>query len=276
MPNPDSIEVLENNGEYAVIRIARTYQNSRIVQDMVVYASSPRIDFETEIDWKEDLQVLKAEFPVDVNTNKAKYEIQFGFVERPTTRNTSWENAAFEVCGHKWADVSDGGYGMALLNDCKYGHSAEDSVLSLTLLRSGDSPNMEIDREVHNFTYSIIPHSSEYSVKEITKQAYLLNNPLFAVSGALKETNSYSLFNVSGAVLDTVKPAEDGNGYILRLYEATNSTSSLKITSDAKISSAVFCDLLENDLNVKAEINSNEIEFKIKPFEIVTLRVVLD
>ena len=276
MPDPDSIEVLENNGEYAVIRISRFYQNSRITQDMVVYASSPRIDFETEIDWKEVLQVLKAEFPVDVNTNKAKYEIQFGFVERPTTKNTSWDNAAFEVCGHKWADVSDGGYGMALINDCKYGHSAEDSTISLTLLRSGDSPHLTADRELHNFTYSIIPHNSDYTVTEITKQASILNNPLFAVKGALKTGESYSLFNVFGAVLDTVKPAENGNGYILRLYEPTNSTTAVKITSDAKILSADFTDLLENNLDEKAEINSNAINFRIKPFEIVTLRVNLE
>ncbi len=276
MPEPYSISVTENTGEYAVIRIERRYQNSVISQDMVVYANSPRIDFETGIDWKEDLQVLKAEFPVDVNAVKAKYEIQFGFVERPTTRNTDWEQSRFEVCAHKWADISDGGYGMALLNDSKYGYSAEGSDISLTLLRCGDSPNADIDREKHYFVYSIIPHSAEYSVSEIVREAYLLNNPLFAVEGALKANKEYSLFAADGAVLDTVKPAEDSDGYILRLYEPCNSSGKVRITAGAEILSAEFTDLLEKSTDVAPVIESNELILTVKPFEIVTLRVRLN
>lgn len=276
MPEPYSIRLIKNTGEYAVIRVERRYQKSIISQDIVVYANSPRIDFETCIDWKEDLQVLKAEFPVDVNAVKARYEIQFGFVERATTQNTVWEQSKFEVCAHKWADISDGGYGMALLNDSKYGYSADGSEISLTLLRSGDSPNADIDREKHYFVYSIIPHSAEYSVEEITKEAYLLNNPLIAIDGALISDTEYSLFNVRGAVLETVKPAEDSDGYILRLYEPCNSSGNVRITAGAEILSAEFTDLLEKSTDVSPVIESNELIFTVKPFEIVTLRVRLN
>ncbi len=123
---------------------------------------------------------MKAAFPVDVNAEKAAYEIQFGNVERPTHWNTSWDVARFEVCGHRWADLSEGGYGVSLMNDCKYGYDIKDGEIRLTLLKSGIEPNPVADQEEHWFTYSIYPHAGDWKTASTTRAAYSLNVPLRA------------------------------------------------------------------------------------------------
>lgn len=272
MPKPDKVYLKKKTGEYAIIRTERKYMNSSIVQDMIVYARSPRIDFKTDIDWKEHSHVLKAEFPVDVNAVNATYEIQFGYVQRPTICNTSWDEARFEVCAHKWADISDNGYGMALLNDCKYGYSAKNSTISLTLLRCGCYPNPDADKEKHSFTYSILPHSGSFCDADVVKEAYLLNNPLFAVPKAV--TDAYSLVECTGAVLDTIKPSEVGDGWIFRIYEPYNKSENVKLKCGFNVKKAEFTDLMETEkIDIAHTVNDNEIEFSIKPFEIVTLKV---
>lgn len=281
MPAPAEISVREAGGERGVVRVVRFYQSSVITQDIILYANSRRIDFATEIDWKEHSQVLRTEFPLDVNALRTTYEIQFGHLERSNTRNTSWEDAKYEVCAHKWADMADGGYGMALMNDCKYGYSAENSVLGMTLLRCGNSPNPDADKELHTFTYSILPHEGSIVQAEIVKEAYMLNNPLFAVgvtqgSGALPA--AFSLFGCDGAVLETIKPAEDGNGLILRLYEPYNRSGKVTLRCGRPIVSAEICNLLEQPAEEEAAVEktANMISLPIKPFEIITLRICFD
>lgn len=278
MPAPYRIFAAEEKDEYAVIRMERRYMKSHITQDMIVYARSPRIDFKTEIDWKEHSQVLKAEFPIDVNAQRATYEIQFGHLERPTVYNTPWEDVKFEVCAHKWADISDGGYGMALLNDCKYGYSAKESTLSLTLLRCGNSPNPMADKERHQFVYAILPHIGDIREADVVKEGYVLNNPLFALSGRPgngKLPERFSLFECSGAVMDTIKPSEDGEGWVLRLYEPYNRSQAVCIKSGRKMKKVIPVDILEHPINDFAvTYTDDEITFRIKPFEIVTLRVM--
>ena len=280
MPAPERIFLYAADEESVTIRTERKYMNSFIMQDMIVYARSPRIDFKTEIDWKEHSQVLKVEFPVDVNAIRATYETQFGYLERPTVFNTTWDASKFEVCGHKWADVSDSGYGMALLNDCTYGYSAKGSTLSLTLLRCGNSPNPDADKERHNFVYSILPHSGGIRQAEVVKEAYLLNNPLFAIKGTVGETGipeAFSLFACNGAVLDTVKPAENGDGLVLRFYEPYNCSQTVAVRSGKKIQRVMPVDLMENPVD-DPQITQNEqgLSFVIKPFEIVTLKAWLE
>ena len=278
MPKPDSIKVILNTPECAKVEILRTYGSSTISQTIVMYARSPRIDIENKLDWKEHSQVLKAEFPIDVNALRATYEIQFGYIERPTTKNTSWEDAKFEVCAHKWADISDTGYGVSILNDCKYGYSADGSDLSITLLRCGNIPNPDADKEYHEFTYSILAHAGSIADADVVKEAYVLNNPLFAVDAMpmVNAPESYSLFNVKGAVLETVKPAEDGNGYILRLYEPYNRKNRVELTASNNIKSINMCDMLENDLtDNNINVFENKASFDINQFEIVTLRVIM-
>lgn len=278
MPKPEKLFVLEENDEYVIIRTERTYQSSVIVQDMIVYARSKRIDFVSRLDWKEHSQVLKVDFPVSVNASRATYEIQFGYLERPTVLNTSWDEAKFEVCAHRWADISDSGYGMALMNDCKYGYSADQSTLSLTLLRCGLSPNMDADKEIHEFTYSILPHTGSFKDADVVKEAYILNNPLFVACGAPFGESEFSLFEADGAVLETVKPAEDNSGYILRFYEPYNMSAKVTVKSGIIIEKAYEVDLLERKTGSDREIFVSEdkdaLSFDIKPFEIVTVKLL--
>lgn len=132
-----SAEWIENGPVRIVLRLTYRFCESDIVQDVIFYTKSRRIDFKTYVDWKQHQLLLKTEFEVDVNASEATYDIQFGSLKRPTHKNTSWDGAKFEVCGHKWADVSEGGYGVSILNDCKYGHDIHDGKMTLSLVKSG-------------------------------------------------------------------------------------------------------------------------------------------
>ncbi|MBR6646220.1 MAG: alpha-mannosidase, partial [Clostridia bacterium] len=167
-----------NEGGRAGLLIEREFLNSTIVQKVLVYENDRRIDFPTEIDWHNQHIIVKAMFPVNVHASNATYEVQFGNYERPTHQNTSWDAAKFEVCAHKWADISDGGYGVSLINDCKYGHSAEDSTIKLTLLKSATWPDNVDDQGKHEFTYSLYPHKDDFRKAGTVKEGYKLNQPI--------------------------------------------------------------------------------------------------
>ncbi len=165
-----------------VLRLVWRLHGSTITQRLTLYAHSPRIDFRTEVDWHAHQVLLKAAFPVAVRATRATYEIQFGSVERPTHWNTSWDWARFEVCGHKWADLSEGDYGVALLNDCKYGYDIKDNVMRLTLIKSGIEPDPQADQGRHVFTYSLLPHAGDWRQGGVAREAYALNYPAFAAA----------------------------------------------------------------------------------------------
>ncbi|MBE7050918.1 MAG: alpha-mannosidase, partial [Ruminococcaceae bacterium] len=188
-------EISENN--YAGFEITRKYGRSIITQKIIVYANSRRIDFENDIDWHEDHVVLKALFPVDIHSTRATYEIQFGNVERNTHQNTSWDQAKFEVCAQKWIDLSESGYGVSILNNCKYGHSVMENEMSITLIKCGTYPHPEADRGRHQFTYSLLPHNGDYTEGKTVNEAYILNRPLVALNsnGGGKLPEEFSLIN---------------------------------------------------------------------------------
>ena len=152
------------------VEIKRRYQNSHIEQTIYLYKDSRRLDFDTWIDWHEHHILLKAAFPVDVLSPTATFDVQWGNVERPTHRNTSWDWARFETCAHKWADLSEGDYGVALLNDCKYGYDVHDNVIRLTLLKSATSPDPLADEGEHRMTYSLLPHSGDWRDARSSRQ----------------------------------------------------------------------------------------------------------
>ncbi len=155
--------VVEENGPVrGVLRLTWRYGSSTIRQRLTIYRRSPRIDFRTEVDWWEQQVLLKVAFPVAVRSTRATYEIQWGSIERPTHWNTSWDYARFEVVGHKWADLSEGGYGVSLLNDCKYGHDIRGNTLRLTLLKSALRPDAAADKGRHTFTYCLLPHGGDW------------------------------------------------------------------------------------------------------------------
>ena len=168
---------IENGPVRATLALTREISNSLIRQKIHFYAQSRRIEFETYVDWKEHQHLLKVHFPVDVHTDEATFEIQFGNLTRKTHQNTSWDKARFESCGQKWMDVSEGHYGVSLLNDCKYGHSVKDGNIALTLIKSGIEPNPETDQEEHFFTYALYPHAEGWREAGAVREAYLLNQP---------------------------------------------------------------------------------------------------
>ncbi len=263
----------ENGPVEAVLEIERPYSKSLIRQKIHFYANTRRIDFETYVDWHESQHLMKVLFPCDVHTDEATFDIQFGNVTRKTHTNTSWDMARFESCGHKWADVSEGGYGVAVLNDCKYGHSVHEGEIGLTLIKSGIEPNATTDQEEHFFTYSVYPHAGAWRQSDVPQEAYKLNQPAFAVKGG-KAGESFSFAAVShdNVVLETVKKAECGDGIILRVYENRNMQTNAAITLGKNLKSVQECDLLENSTD-SVPFEGNQFRFTIHPYEIKTFLV---
>lgn len=270
-----STKVVEGNGVYGGLEITKRFLNSVITQTIIVYNDIPRIDFNTEVDWHEEHILLKAAFPVDVHANKATYEIQYGNLERPTHWNTSWDMAKFEVCGHKWADLSENGYGVSLLNDCKYGYDIKDGVMRLTLIKSATSPNPEADKGKHCFTYSLMPHSGDFREGGTIKHAYFINNPLMAAKangkGDLPGEFSLARVDKDNVIIEVIKQSIDGEGYIIRVYEAFGKRTKATVSFGLVVSDVFETDLLENELR-KKEINGNNLEIEIKPYEIKTFK----
>lgn len=270
------VSVLETGPVRARVRVEKTYRQSRIMQDIVLYDQLARIDFITHCDWQERQVMLKAAFPLEVRAMSAACEIQYGVVERPTHRNTSWEQEKFEVCAHRWVDLSEGNYGVSLLNDCKYGYDVEGSVLRLTLLRGPEYPDPNADRGEHDFTYSLYPHQADWRQGETVFAAASLNQPLTCVVGAapLAGTNSaQSFFTVKGpAILDTVKPAEDGNGWILRFYEPNGSRGTVTLKTLRPAQKVTACNHIEEDGEVIPS-TPDSFSFPIRPFQVCTFRI---
>lgn len=273
----DSVEVVEQGPVRAAVEVARSFNGSTLRQRVVISADSPRIDFETEVDWHESHKVLKALFPVDVNASKARYEIQFGNVERTTHSNTSWDKAAFEVAAQKWMDVSEPGFGASLLNDCKYGHHTVGSEMRLSLLRSPKEPDPEADMGEHAFTYSLMLHGGDYAAAGTVREAYDLNVPLVAEvveasAGGLPAWKSFFSVDASNVVLETVKRAEKEDATILRLYECHSRREQVTLTADVPFTRVFECGIMEDNLHEVAS-EGNTFTFEIRPFEIKTFKL---
>uniref|UniRef100_A0A8C0VTU5 alpha-mannosidase n=1 Tax=Cyanistes caeruleus TaxID=156563 RepID=A0A8C0VTU5_CYACU len=226
-------------------------KSSTLSQEIILDAACPYLRFLTQVEWKEAHKFLKVEFPVQVRSTNATYEIQFGHLQRPTHWNTSWDWARFEVWAHKWLDLSEHGFGVALLNDCKYGASAHRNVLSLSLLRAPKSPDSTADIGHHQFTYAVMPHQGSFQEAGVIQQAYNLNFPLHMVPASCAQCSPWSAFSVSSpaVVLETVKQAEDRpEALLVRLYEAHGSTVTAWLQTSLPVKEAMLCDLLERPL----------------------------
>lgn len=268
-----------SQGETAVIRSSWKFNRSVLTQDMIVYADDRRIDFVTTVDWKEKQVFLKAYFPVDVHAGKASYEIQFGNIRRPTHTNTEWDFARFEVPGHRWADLSQGNYGVAILNDCKYGYDVHENVLGLSLLKSAVRPDETADRKVHHFTYSLYPHRGTAETADVTKAAINLNMPVLTqcvlADGQGESFVRYSFVHTDCGhiLLDTVKLAEDGKSCVVRLYEYKNcSDDKAGLFFDRTVKRVTETNLCEEEER-EITVNGNGIAFAIGCYEIKTFKV---
>jgi alpha-mannosidase len=232
-----------------------------------------RLEVETEVDWHEREKVLKAAFDVDVHTDHAAYETQFGHVVRPTHENTTWDAARFEVCAHRWVHVGESGYGVGLANDATYGHDVTRhpregggtfSRVRLSLLRAPLFPDPETDQGRHVLRYALVPGAS---IAGAAEAGYALNLPLRRRTGSAVEP----LVRVDGtAYVEAVKLAADGSGdVVVRLYEPLGTRTSVRVSASFEHSSVTEVDLLERPMDTGSWDGER---LRLRPFQIVTLR----
>ena len=268
-----------HDGARSGFQISRNFLSSTIVQTIWLYEDTPKLEFETEVDWKQEHILLKAAFPVTVNSTRATYDIQFGTIERPTHTNTSWDEAKFEVCAHKFCDLAEFDYGVALLNDCKYGHDVHDGVMRLSLLKSATWPSTTADRCHHTFTYALVPHVGDYRTAGIIQMAYAMNNPMSAIElpaqhGTLPEQYSLVRLSQPNVILETIKEAENGTDLVLRMHEAWNKTSDVEITLGFTPKRIYETDLMENTVQ-EIPFTENSFHLRFTPFDLRTIKIEL-
>lgn len=271
----ESVEVIEEGPLCATIEIKRRILNSPYTQRISLLYNSPQLTVETDIDWQERNILLKVAFPVQILAAQATFEIQWGSVQRPTHRNTSWDWGRFETCAQKWVDLSEGGYGVSLLNDCKYGHDIRDNVMRISLLRGTTAPDPQADYGKHTFTYALLPHSGDWRTRTIPA-AYALNDPLLAVSGpGALNTPQRQLVTVEqeNVVIETIKQAEDGRGIIVRFYESQRARGEVRLHTGFPLKAAILTNLIEED-ETALDTRESSVTLPVRPFEIVTLRLI--
>jgi len=275
----ERFEIVESGPVRVAAEIEKRVGNS-VIKQRISLGPTPGIRFDTWVDWREAEKMLKVAFPVAVNSQRATFEIQFGNVERPTHRNTSWDIARFEVCAHKWIDLSEGDHGVALLNDCKYGHDVLNNTMRLTLLRSPKAPDKSADMGVHRFSYVLLPHFGAYNWANVVPAAYALNakvhSQLFAGSGAAPNNDAepFIVSNDRNIVIEAVKKAEDSSAIIVRAYEAHNARGVAEIYCGRPLKRVALCDMLENEIEA-VDIADGAFRFPYKPFDILTFKLDL-
>jgi alpha-mannosidase len=273
--------VVERGPLRAGIEIARRFNRSTIRQRILLYADSARVDIQTHVDWHERQVLLKASFPLAIRALDAAYECAFGYVRRPTHRNTSWEAARFEVAAHRWADLSETGYGVSLLNDGKYGHDCLDNLLSLTLLKAAIEPDPKADEGEHLFSYALLPHGPDWSIEDTVRAAHAFNLPVQAhavgESGMLPAAGSLISTDQAHVVIDTVKPAEDGNGLIVRVYDGAGRRGPVTMVFAYLLRSVEAVTILEEADREAAPhaVAGAMLRFTLLPFQVRSFRILL-
>lgn len=273
-------KVLEAGPLRGVLRLMWKFLDSTITQRLTIYQEKNRIDFQTEVDWHQQHLLLKAAFPVEVRSRQATYEIQFGNLQRPTHWNTSWDYARFEVCGHKWSDLSESNWGVSLLNDCKYGHQVKDNWLRLSLIKSATDPDPVADQGRHYFTYSLYPHSGNVQTGGTAQAGYELNVPLryrLAPEGEGTWKREYSFLEAEpdNIIIESVKKAEDTDEFIIRLYECAGARGEGKLRFGQTLATARVVNLLEETID-EAKFADDTITFAYTPYQVQTFAVTFD
>jgi alpha-mannosidase len=275
------IAIVETGPHRAAIRVERTYQTSRVVQVISLAAGARQVEFDTFIDWQERHTVLKAQFPFDLNTSEIRSEIQFGHVKRPTHRNTSWDKARFEASMHRWVDLSEADFGVALLNDCKYAYDCLEQSVRLTLVRGSTFPDPQADLGEHRLRYALFVHDGVADLADVHRAAERFNNPvsvigslnpIAAVAGELGQF-SFARADVDNITLETVKKAEKSDALVLRLFEHANIRAEATISFGIPVKSVRTVNLMEEDASKPLELKDNGVTLSLRPFEIATLLI---
>jgi alpha-mannosidase len=276
------VQLIETGPLRAVIRVSRQWQSSKFVQDITLYANSDHVEVANDIDWHETHVLLKAAFPLAASSNKATYEIPYGTIERPTTRNNSWEQAKFEVPALRWADLGDDKHGFSLINESKYGYDCRGNVLRLSLLRSAIWPDPNADKGRHQFSYALYPHGGDWKAALTVRHGYEYNYKLQAMQveshgGRLPASHSFVQVEPENLVLTALKKAEDGDGLILRFYEWAGKKTDAQIEVPAGATSATSTNLMEKPEGPALQITeSNRISVPVTPYSINTIRIDYD
>ena len=272
----DEVKLIESGPLRAVIRVKSHFQNSSFTQDITVYAGVPRVDVKMQAEWHEKHILLKVAFPLSAHSDKATFEIPFGSIQRPTTRNTPSERAKFEVPAERWADISEAAHGFSLLNDSKYGYDAKGNVLRLSLLRSPDFPDPHADEGHHEFTYSLYPHAGGWKNALTIRQGYELNYPLVPVvatnhTGTLPAEHSFLEVREDNVIVTAIKKAEDDSALVVRFYEWAGRGGDIHLLSPSPREHVEQTDLMERPT---AELPAHGgITVPVSPYEIKTLKV---
>jgi alpha-mannosidase len=274
----DSVKLIEKGPLRAVIRVSRSWQNSKFTQDITLYAGADQVEVVNDIDWHETHVLLKAAFPLAASSSRATYEIPFGSIERSTTRNNTWEQAQFEVPAQRWADLGDGQHGFSLINESKFGYDDRDNVLRLTLLRSPVWPDPEADRGRQHFAYALYPHPGDWKQALTVRHGYEYNYPLqtmqvAAHAGGLPPEHSFVSVQPDNIVLTAMKKAEDSDSLIFHAYEWAGKPDTVTLTIPKGATGAVVTNLLEQPQGSPLTITGDRLTVPIRPFEILTLRV---
>jgi alpha-mannosidase len=279
----DSVELVGGHTPNPTVRVTRTWQSSKFVQTISLAPDSDQVDIDNEIDWHETHVLLKAAFPLAASGPFATYEIPYGTIERPTTRNNSWEKAQFEVAAMRWADLSGPGgdgkqHGLSVINSSKYGYDAVGNTLRLTLLRSPKWPDPEADMGHHHFHYALYPHAGTWKDALTVRHGYEYNYPLTAVvttahAGSLPAEHSFASVSPENVVLTAVKKAEDANGLIFRVYEWAGKDATVEFHVPAGATGATITNLMETPEGSALAVTGDLVKAPIHPFEILTIRV---
>jgi len=275
----DSMQVVAQGPERGVIRIERHWQSSKFVQQIVLDADSPEVQVVNDVDWHETHVLLKVAFPLAASSDKATFEIPYGAIQRPTTRNNTWDSAFFEVPAIRWADLGDGQHGFSLINESKYGYDAKGNVLRLSLLRSPVWPDPDADRGHHHFSYWLYPHAGDWKSALTVNRGYEANYRLTAMQiepheGSLPARHSFISVSPGNVVLTAVKKAEDSNALLFRVYESAGKQSEVIIHVPQGGSSATATNLMEHpETDDKVELKGDQVTFTVHPWEIQTIRV---
>ncbi|HEX7730639.1 MAG TPA: glycoside hydrolase family 38 C-terminal domain-containing protein [Terracidiphilus sp.] len=274
----DSVELVAKGPLQAAIRVTRTWRSSKFVQEIVLEDGADQINIVSDIDWHETHVLLKAAFPLAASAPKATYEVPYGAIGRPTTRNNSWEQAQFEVPALRWADLGNGKHGFSLINNSKYGYDDKDNVLRISLLRSPTWPDPVADRGHQHFTYSLYPHAGTWQQALTVRRGYEYNYALRAAqvlahAGSLPASHSYVSVKPENVVLTAMKKAEDSNSLIFRVYEWEGKAGNVEFHVPAGATAATVTNLMEKPEGSPLTVAGEIVTAPIHPYEILTVQV---
>ncbi len=273
----DSIEVIENNELRKIIKMVRSFNKSVITQYITLYANGRSVIFDTSVDWHETDKVLKAGFDVSVIDTDATYDIAHGAFKRPTHWNTSFDLTRFEVAAHKWADLSEGGYGCSIINDCKYGYDIHNSHMRITLMRAPTCPDRTGDHGINTFRYAFYPHGGDWRNGTVQEGITFNVPPIGIYSPEAKGSKTAELLpecDSKNIMTDAFKKAQDGRGYIIRFVEDEQRRGKAFVKLPFKAKEIIECNMIEDDKQT-VPLGENGFEFGYKPFEVKTFRIIV-